>query len=173
MQAINAAVQPFREVGMVRFDRVFAVPGKLRLPAMLVYNEEKTYLSLTNVISVMLAEEGVNDMLAVRIAGAILNSAGEDNLSIQDVVLFLQDLKQGKYDKFFGAVTVIQFMEKFEQYRQARYEAIKNYRNEENVQNKTLYSRDVTEQKTTGERLRQDEIDSMINKIEKQYGAQL
>jgi len=103
-------------------------------------------------------------------AEAVVNQAGEDNISIQDIGLFLQDLKGGKHGHFFGSPTVIQFMEKLEEYRQKRYNAMLDIREEEHIQRKAQAGYIPDSPKTPGEQMRREEIDSMITQINKEYG---
>jgi hypothetical protein len=62
-------------------------------------------------------------------------------------------------------------MEKMEEYRQVRHQAIKSIREEEHAQRKVSGSIPPEPAKTPGEQMRREELDSMINQIKQQYGT--
>lgn len=67
----------------------------------------------------------------------ILEDAESDNLSVQDVYLFLVQLGTGKMGKIYDRLDIPTFMELFENYRQARHEAYINLKYEQDSQYKT------------------------------------
>jgi len=72
------------------------------------------------------------------IAEGIIDSSHEDQLSIEDVLLFLKDLLMGKYGKLTGALDMPRFFEIFEKYRDERYQTLKKIRWEEHLTYKSL-----------------------------------
>lgn len=72
------------------------------------------------------------------IAEGIIDSSHEDQLSIEDVLLFLKDLLMGKYGKISGALDMPRFFEIFERYRDERYQTLKKIRWEEHLTYKSL-----------------------------------
>ena len=71
------------------------------------------------------------------IAEEVLNSAGEDNLSLEDLVLFLQGMVRGKYG-VMDSMSVSKFMKLFDDYRDERTQAIREFRMNEHLQFKGL-----------------------------------
>lgn len=114
--------------------------------------------------------EGVTDAMSLSMADTLIDSATEDYLSIQDVLIFLRLLRAGVYGKFYGTPTVMQFMGFFEQYRQERHSAYQKVKEEQHYQQKTAGRVPSEPAKIPGEQLRREEIDSMINQIQQKYG---
>lgn len=116
--------------------------------------------------------EGVTDSISLQMADTLIDSATEDYLSIQDVLIFLRQLRAGHYGKFYGTPTVMQFMDFFEQYRQDRHTAYLKSKNEQHQQLKVSDKMPAEPPATRGEVLRRAEIDGMINQINKIYGEE-
>lgn len=72
------------------------------------------------------------------LADLIIDSAHEDQLSVEDILLFLKDLLMGKYGKVSNGLDYPAFFEIFEEYRNERYRAIKKQRWEEHLTHKSL-----------------------------------
>ena len=66
----------------------------------------------------------------------IILAAYEDQLSLEDVVVFLERAKDGKYGKFKGMVTHFGVMQKLEQYRTARSSAYQTLKAEQEAERK-------------------------------------
>lgn len=64
---------------------------------------------------------------------AIIDTSGEDNLAFEDLMIFLQNLVWGKYDMSHESIDIPKFMKYFEIYRQERYEALMDYRENEHL----------------------------------------
>lgn len=76
------------------------------------------------------------------LAGEILDSANEDQLSLQDVMLFLQGIIRGKYGPLYESMDIPKFMEKFEVYRQVRHVEFIRIKETEHLQFKGMGSAD-------------------------------
>jgi len=63
----------------------------------------------------------MNALQILDLADAIIDTAAEDNLSLEDLMLFLQQLTRGKYNPLYESMDVPKFMEKFEIYREVRH----------------------------------------------------
>lgn len=136
---IQLAVQiaPFLEKGRPNYPQLFSVPRDQRLPAMMEENLAVTLTVVSTAIGLYLGSSGIGQDLAVDIAEAVLGDCAEDNLTLQDVVIFVKAAAAGKYGAFLRNVPTPQdFMKMFEMYRQERYEAILNIRDEQNTQAK-------------------------------------
>jgi len=68
------------------------------------------------------------------LAEIIIESANEDNLSIEDVVLFLQKLTQGDYGPLYESMDIPKFMQTFEVYRENRFQAMQTIKHEQAIQ---------------------------------------
>lgn len=126
--------------GEVNFPAVFTVPTSERLPALY----EKDFMRATALVvgALTMAFEkmrfkNMDGALVNDIAEEVLNSSEEDNLSLEDLVLFLQNMVRGKYGTL-DTITVARFMNLFDKYRDERHEAIQDYRMNEHLQFKSL-----------------------------------
>lgn len=137
---INLSLKEYKhENGIVKFESLFAIPSENRLPN-LPTNEVLPILTvgLTLAFESMNLVRGVSDNQLIDLAETILESSSEDNLSLEDVMLFLQKLTRGEYGKLYESMDIPKFMEFFEKYREDRFQAIKTLREEQDVQNKAL-----------------------------------
>lgn len=69
--------------------------------------------------------KGMNEDQLIDLAEMIIDEAHADNLSMEDVLLFLQQLVTGKAGKIFDRMDIPVFFELFEHYRQERYLALR------------------------------------------------
>lgn len=128
------------KTGEINFPAVFTVPSVERLPALY----EKDFMQATALVvgALTMAFEklrfkNMDGGLINDIAEEILNTCGEDNLSLEDLVLFLQNMVRGKYGEM-AQISLSKFMGLFDKYREERTEAISNYRYNEHLQFKSL-----------------------------------
>lgn len=85
----------------------------------------------------------------------VIETSEEDNLSLEDVVLFLQRLVRGEYGANYESMDITKFMEKFEVYREDRYQSIRNLRDEETASHRPDYSDTrLSEQRSQEENLK-------------------
>jgi len=129
--------------GEVNYPAVLSVPLSERLPALF----EKDFMKATALVvgALALAFEKMSfkakknevGVLVNNIAEEILNSCDEDNLSLEDLVLFLQGLVRGKYG-IIEDISVTKFMSLFDKYRDDRHLALIEYRENEHLVYKGL-----------------------------------
>jgi hypothetical protein len=72
------------------------------------------------------------------VACDLILSAHEDQLSMEDLIVFFERAKQGKYGKFKSLLTHYAIMEKLEVFRQQRYEAYQHMKAEREAELKLL-----------------------------------
>ncbi len=128
--------------GEVNFPAVFSVPTDQRLPAIIASDFMKATALVVAALS--LAFEKLNfkkktefGKLINDIADEIIDTADEDNISMEDLLLFLQGMVRGKYGEI-TEMSVARFMKLFEGYRQIRHESILLLRENEHLQYKGL-----------------------------------
>lgn len=126
--------------GEINFPAIFTIPVSERLP--ILY--EKDFMQATALVvgALTMAFEkmrfkNMDGRLINDMAEEILNSSDEDNLSLEDLVLFLQNMTKGKYGHI-ETMTLAKFMNLFEKYRDERHLAIMEYRENEHLQFKGL-----------------------------------
>lgn len=124
-----------------------SVPVSERLPAMY----EKDFMRTTALVGLAIAsafdrmrfkKELPNDLVK-DITDELLDSASEDNLAMEDLLLFLQGLVRGKYGNI-EEMSVSRFMNLIEVYRQERHSDLLRYRENEHLQHKSLGDADRT-----------------------------
>lgn len=151
---MNAVLATYKERGVVKYDRVLSVPVSQRIPELVKSIEGRMSVSAALTASIKSAFDNINLRVGlspeqmVELAEAIIDQSEEDYLSLEDVLLFLQQLVVGKAGKIFDRMDMPTFFELFENYRQARYVELRRLRHEQAVQFKSFGN--------TGERLSDD-----------------
>jgi hypothetical protein len=121
----------------VKYGDLLRVPSESRIPAMMQRDQVSCMKFINAATSMFLQSHNVNPSACIMISSSIMMEAGQDNLSLEDLVIFLMRLNSGQHGKFYGEVTPSAFMEKFEEYRQERHEAIISIREEQAAQHKS------------------------------------
>ena len=132
----------FKNAGKIQYDRTLLIPSTERIPALT--KSEDGYKQILAVLSIALQKtfavfnlkRGMNDDQIIDLAEQIIEESRADNLSIEDVLLFLDQLKTGKYGKLYDRLDMPLFFELMEHYREERhlamlylrYEAESNYK---------------------------------------------
>lgn len=140
---IVVALREFKlQGGGLNYPAIFSVPSDQRITKMAERSFHDTLTVIT--AAVTLAMESLNlkqamtSVQIVDLSEAIIDTASEDNLSIEDLMLFLQRLTNGVYNPLYESMDIAKFMEKFEVYRQERHEAILSYRENRHLELKAL-----------------------------------
>lgn len=121
----------FKEHGMVKYDKTLQIPSKDRIPALTRSNEGYNFIltvlsaRLKSTFENMNLKRPVNEDQLLNIAERIIDESHEDNLSVEDVLLFLQKLEVGKMGQIYDRMDMPTFFELFEHYRQDRYLALR------------------------------------------------
>lgn len=141
MEVANILKQYKLPQGNVNFPAVMSVSLADRLPAMY----EKDYMRTTALVGMAIAsafdrmkfKKELPNELVNDIADEVIDTAGEDNLSMEDLLLFLQGLVRGKYGNV-EEISISRFMNLFEDYRQQRHQELLRFRENEHLQYKSL-----------------------------------
>lgn len=140
---VGVILREFKEPnGGVNYPAVFNIPTEQRL-AKMAENDFGGTLTIV-AAGVTLAMETLNlkmpmnALQIVDLSEAIIDTAHEDNLSLEDLMLFLQQLTRGKYNPLYESMDVPKFMEKFELYREERHRAVVQYRENRHLEYKSL-----------------------------------
>jgi hypothetical protein len=130
------------KTGAENFPALFSIPVDQRLSKMAENDYSEAISLVTGAITMAMEmlnlKTPMNPLQIVDLSDAIIDTAGEDNLSLEDVVLFLQNLTRGKYNPLYESLDVAKFMEKFEIYRQERHEAVLALRENQHLEYKGL-----------------------------------
>lgn len=141
---LATTLKQYREKsGAVNFPMVMSVPLSERLPALY----QRNYMEATALVGMGLASafdrmvfkkkpsgELVND-----IAEEILNTSDQDNIALEDLMLFLQGLVRGDYGEI-TELSIAKFMKLFNGYRDERHFALIEYRENQHLQYKGMGS---------------------------------
>ncbi len=140
---INVCLKLFKtEQGAVNYPAIFGINSNERLPALAANNPQQAVAlvscGLTMAFETMNLSRAMNENQVLELADAILDTSQEDNLAMEDLMLFLQKLTRGEYGKLYESMDIPKFMEFFEIYREDRHQAMKTIREEQAVQHKAL-----------------------------------
>ena len=115
------------------------VPVSERLPALSkIYGVEK----MTGVLTVLITKTlnnfnlrvGMNPEQITQLSYSLLESAEEDQLAIQDIVLFLDGMLKYKWGKVYDRMDMPTFYEMLEVYREQRHKAFMSKKEEDSTQ---------------------------------------
>lgn len=119
------------------------VPVSERLPALAkMYGNNKIAALLSKQITRTLnnfnLRVGMNPEQIAELSYSLIDSANEDQLAIQDIILFLDGMIRYKYGKVYDRMDMPTFYEMLEVYRNERYIAYQNKKEEEHSQYKAM-----------------------------------
>jgi hypothetical protein len=142
-QEMTLALREYKQPnGVIYFPALFSIKSEDRLPELAKNNFSETLSvvvgGLTLSFEAMNLTRSMNDNQIIDLAETILDSSNEDNLALEDVMLFLQKLTRGEYGKLYESMDIPKFMEFFEKYREERFQAMQELRYEQSVQSKSL-----------------------------------
>lgn len=126
----------FKDGGKVNYDKTLAIPSNERIPALTAteggYNQVETVLAayLLQTFNNLNLRKGFNEDQVIELAEEIIEESKADNLSLEDVLLFLQQLITGKAGKIYDRLDLPTFFELFETYRENRHIAMQYLRYE-------------------------------------------
>lgn len=141
---VSMHLSQFKEQGIVKFENILLIPSAERLPAITATREGRNRVfvaiaaSIRSALSNLNLRYGLNDDQIIELSDQIIDQSHEDNLSLEDVLLFLQQLITGKAGKIYDRLDIPTFFELFETYREDRHKALKNIQYERHVNNKSL-----------------------------------
>jgi len=128
--------------GASNFPELFNIPSHERLPALAQLDFTRLNLLLIRELTLcfesMNFRRGMNEGQILALADLIIETSMEDNLALEDVLLFLQNMLKGKYELSYESLDIPKFMKVFEIYRQERYEAIQEFRYNRHLEYKAL-----------------------------------
>lgn len=128
--------------GAINYPVILSVPSSERLPVLAKADFTRLNMiiiaALTMAFEAMNMKRGMNEFQILNLAEEIIDTASEDNLSIEDLMLFLQNIVRGKYKLSYESFDIPKFMELFEIYRQERHSAFLRLREDEHLQHKGM-----------------------------------
>lgn len=126
----HLAMQQFQQGNEVNFDLLLSIPLKDRIPGLVnEYGRKRIHQMLYMMVkqfNMSLALPKAKKLTETKMSVAaceLLLLAEEDNLALEDIILFLERMKGGVYGPIKLLTSHYTLMERFEKYRQARHEA--------------------------------------------------
>lgn len=140
---VNLILRSYKnDAGGVNFPAVFSIPTTERIPELAKQDFSRISMliigALTMAFENMNIKRGMNEMQILDLAEMIIDSAGDDNLSFEDLMLFLQKMVRGEYDMSYESMDLPKFMKMFQAYRDSRKLAIEDYRMNQHLQHKGM-----------------------------------
>jgi hypothetical protein len=139
----------YKKQQVVQYGSLLAIPRSERIPALTTDIDGRMKVSAAISASLRSAFEnlnlrvGMNPDQIVELAEQIIDQSSEDYLSLEDVLIFLQQLITGKVGKIYDRMDIPTFFELFEVHRQERHEKLVAIR-EEQVAQQRMYGDDGT-----------------------------
>jgi hypothetical protein len=142
--AVQGYLSRFKQFGEISFDRVLSVPSEERIQSLISLPDGYLRVATALAAAIKSAMENINLKLPmsedqiIELSGQIIDQSAEDNLSLEDVLLFLQQLVTGKSGKIYDRMDIPRFFELFEIYRQERHLKLMQIREEQHCQQKYM-----------------------------------
>jgi|CXWK01.1.fsa_nt_gi hypothetical protein len=138
---MNLILRQYKDNGVINFPMVMSIPSSERIPALA--KQDFTRINMLVIGALTLAMESLNtkrrlnEIEILDLSETIIDSANEDNLSFEDLMLFLQKMTRGEY-KVPAELDIPKFMEIFEIYREQRHQELHEYRYNQHLQYKGI-----------------------------------
>lgn len=142
---INLAIKEYKTpAGQPNFPALFGITSEQRLPSLAKEDIKRTAalvgVGVTSAMESMNLSRPMTSVQIMDLTDTIIETASDDNLAIEDLMLFLQKLTRGEYGILYESMDIPKFMEKFEIYREERFLAIQNIREEQGANHRPDYS---------------------------------
>lgn len=118
--------------GAINFPALFNIPSDNRVAEMA--KKDFRTINMVVIAAITMALEsinlkrGMNEMQVLDLSELIIDSCQEENMALEDIVLFLQKVTKGEYEMSYESLDVPKMMKLFSQYREERIWAIEDYR---------------------------------------------
>lgn len=113
--------------GTPNFPALFQIPtdGRISFMAQQDFTRINVIVigAITMALEAMNLKKTMNEFQVLELAETIIDTSDQDNLSFEDLMLFLQGLVRGKYKIPGDTMDLPRFMELFDQYRDERWQA--------------------------------------------------
>ncbi|HYO21651.1 MAG TPA: DUF6633 family protein [Flavisolibacter sp.] len=165
----NLAMKQYLQGEVILFERLLSIPLTERIPGLINdYGLQRAHRLIKMVLqefcysSPLPKSAKLSDTKIAACACDLILSAYEDQLSLEDLVIFFERAKEGKYGKFKGMITHFGIMQKLEQYRLDRSETYHKLKEEQEAQYKKMNELPrIGEVKSIGEIMQQAEVINM------------
>lgn len=172
---VHNVLEVYREKGAINYKKSLQIPFDQRIPALVRQENGRQRVVAALSASILSAFGNIEKakMTADQIldlADGIIDSAHEDDLSIEDVLLFLKELIMGKFGKITDKLDMPMFFELFEKYRTKRYQTLEAIRYEEHLNSKNAGHAPRSSSEITLNR--DDKATDMLDLMQTMYGKE-
>lgn len=139
---IAAHLGQFKQNGVINFRAVLSIESRQRIPQLILQEGGRNTVlialsvALKNALGNLNMKYHMNEDQLVELADIIIDQAHEDQLALEDVVLFLQKMLAGEYGDVEFKMDSPLFFKLFEVYRQQRHDELLNVRYEQDANRK-------------------------------------
>ncbi len=162
----NLAMNQFAKGDAIAFDKLLSIPLEERIPGLIEnYGLRRAHRLIKMVLqefcfSVPLPKSAkLSETKTAAVACDLILSAYEDQLSMEDLIVFFERAKEGKYGKFKTVLTHFVIMQKLDQYRKERADAYQKLLAEQQARIKKMSDVPrIGEPKAIGELFQQAEV---------------
>ncbi|MDB5207539.1 MAG: hypothetical protein JWR72_2614 [Flavisolibacter sp.] len=141
----NLAIKQYSCGEEAAFDKLLSIPLTERIPGIInEYGLKRAHRLIKTILqeftwSVPLPKSAkLTETKISAVACDLILAAYEDQLAIEDFIVFFERAKKGKYGKFKGTVTHFSIMEKLNQYRTERTAVYQSLKAEQEAQVKRM-----------------------------------
>lgn len=139
---INVELKKYKhENNSINFPALFEIPTDNRITAMAERDLGQTIkilsVALTLCFETMNLSRPMQAFQILDLAEIIVDESKSDKLAIEDVMLFCQKLTRGEYPNLYEGMDIPKFMERFNQYRDERWNTAITLRDSRHEQYKT------------------------------------
>jgi len=142
--ALSVALRPYKlPNGATNYIEVLKIPQQDRIQGLIRnIGFETTHRLMGAAITVAMESLNISKPLnadqIIDLVDAIIDSSVEDQLALEDLILFLQKLVKGDFEDTNSRMDIPTFMRMFEIHRQDRYKTLKRHDYEQSVYFKSL-----------------------------------
>lgn len=162
----NLAIKQYTQNEAPAFDKLLSIPLTERIPGLInEYGLKRAHRLVKTILqeftwSVRLPKSAkLTETKISAVACDFILAAYEDQLSMEDLIVFFAQMSKGQYGKFKGTVTHFSVMEKLNQYRTERSNAYQALKAEQEAQVKRMNEMPrIGEVKSIGEILKGADI---------------
>ncbi|HEV7330898.1 MAG TPA: DUF6633 family protein [Flavisolibacter sp.] len=168
----NLAMKQFVQEKEINFEGLLSIPLTERIPGLINdYGLKRAHRLIKMVLqefcySIPLPKSAkLSDTKIAACACDLILAAYEDQLSLEDLIVFFERAKEGAYGKFKGTLTHFSIMQKLEQYRMERSATYHQLKEEQEAQLKKMNEIPrIGDTKSIGEILQQAEVIPMTQR---------
>lgn len=129
--------------GAPNYDTILRIPFEDRLPGLVLkVGLKQVHMTLAAAITMTMESLNLSKPLTpdqiIDLTDILIDTSAEDYLSLEDVLLFMQQVSRGVMGELYSSIDIPKIMKSFEKYRQERHSEYKRLKDEQDVQYKIM-----------------------------------